>query len=241
MTKLRLLLRQLRLEQELSQEELARALSVSRQSIISLERGEYLPSAPLLIALMEFFNCPIEQLVDGVKLVYEDDRNVQEQVIQNKENWGGGDQQMQLTSSSPFQAMDRMQDEMNQMVERTFGRGDWSRTLGTVAGAMNIHETDKHYELEIQVTGYTDSDINIEMTEDTLTISGNKKHEEESEGKSLVRREWQHSQFSRSIKFSNPIKEDKVEAKLENGTLVIVAPKVEPIKPKVKKIEVKKS
>lgn len=148
---------------------------------------------------------------------------------------------MQLVPWSPFQAVDRLHQEMNDMVERNFGRGDWSGALGTTAGAMNIHETEKVYEIEVQVPGFTEADLHLEMTEDTLTISGSKKQEEEkTEGRSVVRREWAHAEFSRSIRFSTPIKEKAVEAKLENGTLTILAPKVEPAKPKTTKIEVKK-
>ncbi|QQG50298.1 MAG: Hsp20 family protein [Candidatus Berkelbacteria bacterium] len=233
MPRFRLLLRQLRTQRDLSQEELARELNVSRQSIISLERGEYLPSAPVLISLMEFFRCNLPDLIEGINIV--------QQATDNEIQEGGEQSKMQLAPWSPFQAMDRMQEEMSEMVNRNFGRGDWSRALGTVAGAMNIHETDKEYEIELQVPGYAEDDVQIEMTEDTLTITGTKKHDEnEKEGKNVVRREWQHSEFSRSIRFATPIKEDKVEAKLENGTLKIVAPKVEPAKPKTTKIQVKK-
>jgi len=225
---IRLLLKNLRQSRELSQEELARALNVSRQSIISLEQGAYLPSAPLLISLMEFFDCSIDDLVDGMK-------------ISHKQIEKGGEPNMQLVPSNPFQAIDRLHDEMNDMVEKTFGRVDWPRTIGTVAGAMNIHETDKNYEIEVQVPGFKDENLNIELTEDTLSITGEKKAEEQKEGKNLIRREWEHSQFSRSIRFATPIKEKDVEAKLENGTLMIVAPKVEPVKPKTTKIQVKKN
>lgn len=232
MTKFRLLLRDLRTARELSQEELAQALSTSRQSIISLERGEYFPSFPLLIGLMEFFECPIEELVEGVQ--------VQRQV-QNSNNEGkGGEQQMALIPSNPFNAIDRLQEEMSDVVERSFGRIDWPRTLGTVAGAMNIHETAKEYTIEVQVPGYAEGDLNIEMTEDTLTVSGTHKAEEDDQSRNTVRREWQKSEFARSIRFATPITEDKVEAKLENGTLLITAPKVEPVKPKTTKITVKK-
>lgn len=231
MTKFRLLLRELRQANDLSQEELARALQVSRQSIISLERGEYLPSMPVLVSLIEFFNCPIDQLVDGVALT-----NNYQTVNQIEK---GGEKQMQLTPSNPFQAIDHIQEEMNGMIERTFGRGDWSNALQTTTGAMNIHENEKEYEIEFQVPGYTEKEITIEMTENTLNVSGSKE-EQNKEGKDVVRREWQHSQFKRSIRFTHPIKEEKVEAKMENGTLRIIAPKIEPAKPKVKKIEVKK-
>lgn len=232
MTKFRLLLRELRQANDLSQEELARALQVSRQSIISLERGEYLPSMPVLISLIEFFDCPIDQLIDGVS-----PKNNQQLVSQTEK---GGEKQMQLTPWSPFQAIDHMQEEMNSMIERTFGRGDWSNALQATTGAMNIHESEKEYEIEFQVPGYTEKEVTIEMTENTLTVSG-AKEEEKKEGRDVVRREWQHSQFRRSIRFTHPIKEDKVEAKMENGTLKIIAPKIEPTKPKVKKIEVKRA
>lgn len=235
MTKIRLLLRELRQANELSQEELARALQVSRQSIISLERGEYLPSMPVLISLIEFFGCPIDQLIDGVNIT-----TAMTGYQINNQIEGGDEKQMQLTPWNPYQALDHMQEQMSGMVERTFGRGDWSNSLSTAAGAMNIHENEKEYEIDIQAPGYTEKDITIEMTEDTLTISGTKAAEEKKDGKNLVRREWQHSEFKRSIRFTHPIKEEKVEAKMENGTLRITAPKIEPVKPKIKKIKVKR-
>jgi len=231
---IRLLLRELRQAQELSQEELAKELGISRQSIISLERGEYLPSTPILVSLIEFFNCPIDQLIDGVNL-----QKINYQ-LESYENEKGGDKQMQMTPWNPLQAVDQMHQEMNGLVERTFGRGDWSHALSGATGAMNVHESEKEYEIEMQLPGFNESDINLEITDGTLTISGEKKAEEKKDGKNLIRREWQHAEFSRSVRFNSPIKEDKVEAKLENGTLTITAPKVEPIKPKIKKIEVKK-
>ena len=227
---IRLLLKDMRQARELSQEELAKALNVSRQSIISLEQGSYLPSAPMLVALMEFFNCPIEQLIDGINI----------QRIERINSQEGGEQHMQLAPRNPFQAIDQLHDEMSDMIERSFGRVDWPRTLGTVAGALNIHENEKEYEIEVQVPGYKESELNIELTEDTLSISGEHKAEERSGKKNLVRREWEHSQFSRMVHFNTPIKDKSVEAKLEDGTLTIIAPKIEPVKPKTTKIEVKK-
>ena len=231
-TELRLLLRDLRQAQDLSQDELARQLGISRQSIISLEQGAYLPSFPLLINMIHFFNCSLEELVEGApKLIQQADS-------QNTEE--GGEQDMQIARWDPFQAIDKMHDEMGDVVERTFGRVDWPRALGTTAGAMNIHETDKEYEIQVQVPGYKENEINLEFSDDTLTISGEKKVEEKEEKKNTIRREWAHASFSRQVRFAQPIKDERVEAKLSDGTLTIIAPKVEPVKPKIKKIEVKK-
>lgn len=229
---LRLLLRDLRQAQDLSQDELARQLGISRQSIISLEQGAYLPSFPLLINMIHFFNCSLDELVEGApKLV---------QQVNNQNIEEGGEQDMQIARWDPFQAIDKMHDEMGDVVERTFGRVDWPRALGTTAGAINIHETDKEYEIQVQVPGYKENEINLEFSDDTLTISGEKKIEEKEEKKNIIRREWAHASFSRQVRFAQPIMDEKVEAKLSDGTLTITAPKVEPVKPKVKKIEVKK-
>lgn len=231
-TELKLLLRDLRQAQDLSQDELARQLGISRQSIISLEQGAYLPSFPLLINMIHFFNCSLDELVEGApKLV---------QQVNNQNIEEGGEQEMQIARWDPFQAIDKMHDEMGDVVERTFGRVDWPRALGTTAGAMNIHEMDKEYEIQVQVPGYKENEINLEFSDDTLTISGEKKTEEKEEKKNTIRREWAHASFSRQVRFAQPIMDEKVEAKLSDGTLTITAPKVEPVKPKIKKIEVKK-
>ena len=55
-------IKQHRLVQNLTQQELARAVGVSRQSIISIERGRYVPSLPVALSLARVFACPVEDL-----------------------------------------------------------------------------------------------------------------------------------------------------------------------------------
>ena len=54
--------RRLREERRLNQGELAARLSVSRQTVNSIETGRYLPSLPLAIAIARFFNRPVEEV-----------------------------------------------------------------------------------------------------------------------------------------------------------------------------------
>ena len=54
-----------RLKRNLSQADLAKAVSVSRQTINSIETGRYTPSLPLALALGRFFNVPIEEMFDA--------------------------------------------------------------------------------------------------------------------------------------------------------------------------------
>jgi putative transcriptional regulator len=55
-------LRELRAARAWTQEHLAEAVGVSRQSIISIERGRYVPSLPLALLLAQAFACPVEQI-----------------------------------------------------------------------------------------------------------------------------------------------------------------------------------
>jgi len=57
--------RELRIERALRQEDLAKALNVSRQTINAIETGRYLPSLPLAIALARFFGKRVEELFHG--------------------------------------------------------------------------------------------------------------------------------------------------------------------------------
>ncbi len=62
---MRNLVRQLRSERRLSQGELAAAISVSRQTINSIEQERYTPSLPLAIALARFFGTTVEEVFDA--------------------------------------------------------------------------------------------------------------------------------------------------------------------------------
>lgn len=55
-------IKEYRVNAEITQEELAKAVSVSRQSINSIERGHYIPSLPLAMKFAAYFNCSIENL-----------------------------------------------------------------------------------------------------------------------------------------------------------------------------------
>jgi putative transcriptional regulator len=57
--------RERRNERGLSQAELAQAVSVSRQTINSIETGKYVPSLPLALALARFFGVPVEEMFDA--------------------------------------------------------------------------------------------------------------------------------------------------------------------------------
>eukprot|EP00882_Tetradesmus_deserticola_P000315 GHRQ01000349.1.p2 GENE.GHRQ01000349.1~~GHRQ01000349.1.p2 ORF type:complete len:161 (+),score=71.90 GHRQ01000349.1:179-661(+) len=110
----------------------------------------------------------------------------------------------------------------------------------TTAHPMDIVETKDAYLLHADAPGFSPSDINVEMADGMLTISGKKTEEkaDESEGK-VVRRERHFTQFTRSFALPESVKEDEIAASLDKGVLCVKVPKAEPQpKPQPKRIQV---
>lgn len=95
--------------------------------------------------------------------------------------------------------------------------------------AVNVKENKKNYKIELSVPGFEKEDINIEVVQDTITISANKesKHEEKDEDEKVIRQEFKSSSFSRSFTLANNVDTDNITAKEKNGVLTLTLPKKE--------------
>ncbi len=195
-------IRDYRKERAITQEELAEAVGVSRQSIISVETGKCLPSVPLAIAIAHFFDSPLETLFITDQHTEDEFVNRVDYVFEN--------------SLASFQ--------------------DPSSTLTPL---MNIYQTDKDIVVEADVPGMKEDDIEIEITDNVLTIKGERKHEEHGLQKEYFHREVQYGAFHRAVTLPVPVMANKATATTKQGQLRLVLPKVEPQQPKVHKISAK--
>ncbi|GAB4294995.1 MAG: Hsp20/alpha crystallin family protein [Marinilabiliales bacterium] len=111
----------------------------------------------------------------------------------------------------------------------------------TTLPSVNIKEDNDGFELEFAVPGYDKNDFNIELNNNVLTVSSEKKLENETkEGQEFTRREFSYQSFSRSFTLPEIVEADKISAQYEKGILKINIPKKEEAKPKpVKKIDIK--
>jgi len=75
-------------------------------------------------------------------------------------------------------------------------------------------------------------DINIEVQDNVLTVSGERRFEEEVKEDKYYRIERRYGSFSRSLALPQAVDENKIEAKYENGVLEVTVPKAEIAKPK---------
>lgn len=122
---------------------------------------------------------------------------------------------------------------------------DWSNrnysNTNTTLPAVNIKEDEGGFEVEMSAPGLEKKDFKIELNNSVLTISSEKKVENETkEEQQFTRREFSYQSFSRSFTLPETAESEKIEAKYENGILSVKIPKKEDAKPKpVKQIEIK--
>jgi HSP20 family protein len=97
---------------------------------------------------------------------------------------------------------------------------------------VDIFEDKDKYILKAELPGMNKEDIDVTLDGTTLTISGERKHQEEkSEGESY-RAERFFGRFQRSVTLPAPVEGDKIEATYKDGVLSITLPKSEEAKPK---------
>ncbi|MFP4039474.1 MAG: Hsp20/alpha crystallin family protein [Desulfosudaceae bacterium] len=98
--------------------------------------------------------------------------------------------------------------------------------------AIDMAETEKEYTIKAELPGMKKDDIDISLTDDFLTVRGEKKYENKDEKESYYYRESGYGSFSRSLKLPEDASPEEVDATYSNGVLKVVVPKKEAAQPK---------
>lgn len=109
----------------------------------------------------------------------------------------------------------------------------------TWAPSMDVTEDKEGIMVKVDLPGVKQENIYIEVTGKTLTIKGERKHEEEKKEKNYHRVERFYGSYSRTVTLPDYADMDKIKAEYKNGVLELSIPKREEAKPKQIKIEVK--
>ncbi|MHC1778680.1 MAG: Hsp20/alpha crystallin family protein [Bacteroidales bacterium] len=114
---------------------------------------------------------------------------------------------------------------------------DWSlrnfSLTNTTLPSVNIKETGDNFEVEMAAPGMDKSDFKIEVNQGVLSISSEKKVEnEQNEENRYTKREFSYQSFCRSFSLPTTVNSDKIAAKYENGILKITIPKRDEARPK---------
>ncbi|HWD38180.1 MAG TPA: Hsp20/alpha crystallin family protein [Fimbriimonas sp.] len=129
-----------------------------------------------------------------------------------------------LLTSFPTRTFDRLNQMMEELTFPELVAPTWS--LQSWNPNVDISETEKEYTIKMDLPGFEGKDINVEVKNDILHISGKREqiHDEKKDGK-LIRHERRYGSFTRAFSLDAPVEEGKIEARFFNGVLTVTAPK----------------
>ena len=143
---------------------------------------------------------------------------------------------------------DRFSDEWPSLPS-IFGRG-WSYPVADLDRRFNlpnleltprvdISETDQEYNISMELPGMTGEDIEITLSDDSLTVKGEKHEEHEEKKKNYHIKERSYGSFQRSFRVPGEVDPNKIDASCKSGILQMSLPKSESAKNKKRSIKVK--
>ena len=134
---------------------------------------------------------------------------------------------------------------MSEMFDRLFGSNAYGARAIASANEytipLDVVEKEDKIVIRASVPGISPDDLDISIENNVLTITGESKHEEESENDKVYVRECSYGSFKRSIRLPENLDIDHVDAEFSNGFVSVSLPKIPEEKPKTVKVELRKS
>src|SRR4051812_34771689 len=145
---------------------------------------------------------------------------------------------MAIVRWEPLREVASIQNEMNRLFGTVFDAPAAANgnTLRRWMPAMDLVETDEHFVLRADLPGLTEGDVNIEVEDNVLTVSGERKAEHETTKEGYHRVERAFGTFSRALTLPEGVDAEAVEASFDKGVLEVRIPK--PEQPKPRKISI---
>jgi HSP20 family protein len=144
----------------------------------------------------------------------------------------------ELTHWEPFRGIESLQREMNRLFDRFLPGGNGEIRSLTFVPSAEMEETDDAIYLRLEVPGMEAKDLNVEVTDSSISVKGERKSESKTEEKGMVRSEFHYGKFERRIPLPAHVQTDKVQAECKNGLLSLTLPKVEAEQRKAVKVNV---
>jgi HSP20 family protein len=140
---------------------------------------------------------------------------------------------MTIVRWQPMREMATMQRDLDRLFA---GFGDTAATSFVPAAELST-DNDNIY-LNLEVPGLTPEEIDVQVSINSVAISGERKQETTTDENGTNRSEFRYGKFHRVIALPKKIQQDAVQAKYDRGVLKLTFPKLEDEKPKTVKIEV---
>ncbi|MBF0369594.1 MAG: Hsp20/alpha crystallin family protein [Magnetococcales bacterium] len=131
---------------------------------------------------------------------------------------------------TPFQSVRALQGELNRFFEASASGCNAHRMATELPLKVDILENENQVILQADVPGLEQKDIRINVENGLLTISGERRQEEEQKSAGMHRQERAFGQFSRTFRLPNVTDLDNIRASCKNGELQVILPKREEAK-----------
>ncbi len=149
---------------------------------------------------------------------------------------------MALIRWEPNRELASIQTEMNRLFtnffEPTIGSNRGNGVFRRWTPAMDVVETDDHYVLRADLPGVSEGDVKIEVDDNVLTVSGERKSSNEETKQGYYRVERSYGHFSRTLTLPEGVDADSINATFDRGVLEVKVPKPEQRKPRKVEISV---
>ena len=139
---------------------------------------------------------------------------------------------MTIVRWEPLRELGSLQSEMNRLFNTAYDSGSSGAALRRWVPPMDLVESGEQFVLRADLPGMSEEDIQIELEDGTLTVSGERKAEHEQRDEGFHRVERSFGAFSRSLTLPKGIDADAVSARFDRGVLEIRIPKPEARKPR---------
>jgi HSP20 family protein len=148
---------------------------------------------------------------------------------------------MTLVKWEPFRDLITMQERMSRLFDETLSRVWKEEGLQRGLWSPPVDVVDREHEvlLKMDLPEMSQSEIDIKVEENTLTIKGERKFIKETPEENYIQIERPYGGFHRQFTLPKRIDQDKIKASYKDGVLYVVLPKKEEVYPKQVSIEVK--
>ena len=146
---------------------------------------------------------------------------------------------MTLVKWTPKRNMFNVFDDVEKMVNQAFGHSiREAEVTAQLQPLLDVYETGSSIELSVDLPGVEKKDVEVNVSNGLLTISGERKNTASESIESRIWQETSFGTFKRSFRLTDAVVEDKIKAQFKNGVLKISLPIAEEVKPAVRKIAV---
>lgn len=136
----------------------------------------------------------------------------------------------------PFPEMGIIRQQMDRLFEQLLPPDGGEKIGLTFIPPAEIAETDSDLKLKVEIPGLDAKDLNVEVTPESVSISGERKSETTTEAEGMTRSEFRYGKFQRIIALPAVVDNEKVVAEYKNGILHLTIPKAESEKHKAVKV-----